>query len=59
VVEFRVALAYLFQGEPPERSRLRLRFSVLRGHMPIDTLPPQGALELHIISDAELRAAAC
>jgi hypothetical protein len=39
--------------------RLRLRFSLWRDRLPIDALPVEGWIELQLLPDEELRAAAC
>jgi alpha-amylase/alpha-mannosidase (GH57 family) len=39
-------------------SRLRVRFSLFRNHLPIDALPVEGWIELHLLSEPELMAMA-
>ena len=39
-------------------NRLRVRFSLFRNHLPIDALPVEGWIELHIVSETELMAMA-
>jgi hypothetical protein len=41
---------------PEEGDTLRLRFSLWRERLPVDALPVEGWIELHLISDEELRS---
>ena len=38
----------------PPTSRLRLRFSLWQNRLPVDALPVEGWIELHLVSEAEL-----
>ena len=38
----------------PATSRLKLRFSLWQNRLPVDALPVEGWIELHLVSDAEL-----
>jgi hypothetical protein len=42
----------------PAVNRLRIRFSLFRNHLPIDSLPVEGWVELHVLSEAELMSMA-
>lgn len=44
------------QGIAPA-TKLRLRFSLLRGSLPLDALPLEGSIELELASEAELHSA--
>jgi hypothetical protein len=55
VFEFRLPL-YAFDAA--QGDRLRLRFSLWRDRLPIDALPVEGWIELQLLPDEELRAAA-
>jgi hypothetical protein len=37
-------------------SRLRLRFSLWQNRLPVDALPVEGWIELHLVSEAELHS---
>ena len=39
-------------------NRLRVRFSLFRNHLPIDSLPVEGWIELHLLSESELMSMA-
>jgi hypothetical protein len=39
-------------------SRLRVRFSLWQNRLPVDALPVEGWIELHLVSEAELESAA-
>ena len=68
--EFKLPLAWLLatpHGEPAERvaerktavsiaatNKLRLRFSLWQNRLPIDSLPLEGWIELHVVSEGEL-----
>ncbi|HEY3835185.1 MAG TPA: glycoside hydrolase family 57 protein [Bryobacteraceae bacterium] len=65
--EFRLPLSWLLancgswenQGDSKTvagDSRLRLRFSLWRNRLPVDALPVEGWIELHLVSEAELVA---
>jgi alpha-amylase/alpha-mannosidase (GH57 family) len=41
----------------PPTSRLRLRFSLWQNRLPVDALPVEGWIELHLVSEGELGAA--
>jgi alpha-amylase/alpha-mannosidase (GH57 family) len=68
--EFKVPLLWLFAtpvSPPPDRTgkavtpvatRLRLRFSLWQNQLPVDALPVEGWIQLHLLSEAELAAAA-
>ena len=50
-----------FAGQPKQSaaaiaptSRLKLRFSLWHDRMPVDALPVEGWIELHLVSEAEL-----
>ena len=49
-------LAPLKDSGPASSSRLRLRFSLWRDRLPIDALPLEGWIELHLLSEPELAA---
>jgi hypothetical protein len=51
IFEMRVPFALI--GVDPE-SRLRLRFSIWREHLPVDSLPLEGWIDLHAIAEEEL-----
>jgi alpha-amylase/alpha-mannosidase (GH57 family) len=53
-------LATVFNGHRSreERPKLRLRFSIWRDGLPIDALPLEGSIELRLLSEPELAAAA-
>ena len=55
VFEFRLPLYAL---EAAQGDRVRLRFSLWRDRLPIDALPVEGWIELELLPDEELRAAA-
>ena len=55
VFEFRLPL-YALDAAPG--ARVRLRFSLWRDRLPIDALPVEGWIELQLLPDEELRAAA-
>jgi alpha-amylase/alpha-mannosidase (GH57 family) len=40
----------------PPTSRLRLRFSLWQNRLPVDALPVEGWIELHLVSEAELHS---
>ncbi len=63
--EFRLPLSWLLgkSGEAQNESRsgaaasrLRLRFSLWKNRLPVDALPVEGWIELHLVSEAELVA---
>jgi hypothetical protein len=35
-------------------SRLRLRFSLWKNRLPVDSLPLEGCIELHVVSEGDL-----
>jgi alpha-amylase/alpha-mannosidase (GH57 family) len=43
-------------GAIPSASRLRLRFSLWQNRLPVDALPMEGWIELHLVSEWELGA---
>ena len=53
--EFRLPLYAL---DAVQGDRIRLRFSVWRDRLPVDALPIEGWIELQLLPDEELRAAA-
>jgi alpha-amylase/alpha-mannosidase (GH57 family) len=55
VFEFRLPLYAL---DAVQGDRVRLRFSLWRDRLPIDALPVEGWIELQLLPDEELRAAA-
>ena len=55
VFEFKLPLYAL---EAVQGDRVRLRFSLWRDRLPIDALPVEGWIELQLLPDEELRAAA-
>ncbi|MGO9209068.1 MAG: glycoside hydrolase family 57 protein [Terriglobales bacterium] len=55
VFEFKLPLYAL---EAAQGDRVRLRFSLWRDRLPIDALPVEGWIELQLLPDEELRAAA-
>ena len=68
--EFKLPLLWLFAtpvSPPPDRvgkastpvaTKMRLRFSLWQNRLPVDALPLEGWIELHLLSEAELAAAA-
>ena len=48
----------LYALEATPGDRVRLRFSLWRDRLPIDALPVEGWIELQLLPDEELRAAA-
>ena len=68
--EFKLPLEWLLEAGTPAGSqadaarvwsankRLRLRFSLWQNHLPVDALPLEGWLELPLLGEAELAAAA-
>jgi hypothetical protein len=40
----------------PPTSRLKLRFSLWQNRLPVDALPVEGWIELHLVGEAELAA---
>jgi hypothetical protein len=62
--EFRLPLEWLVphfagmgtNGGSASSSRLRVRFSLWRDRLPIDALPLEGWIELHLLSEPELAA---
>ena len=55
VFEFRLPLYAL---DAAQGDSIRLRFSLWRDRLPVDSLPVEGWIELQLLADAELRAAA-
>lgn len=61
--EFKMPLSWLSVGqstaskEPPV-SKLRVRFSIWQNRLPVDALPLEGWIELHLLSEQELAASA-
>jgi len=55
VFEFKLPLYAL---EAAQGDRVRLRFSLWRDRLPVDALPVEGWIELQLLPDEELRAAA-
>jgi hypothetical protein len=60
--EFRVPLEWLdavphsaTPGAPTGASRLRLRLSLWHNRLPVDALPLEGWIELHVLEEAELQ----
>ena len=56
-----VALDQIFEMRVPfeliqaqEGSRIRLRFAIWREHLPVDSLPLEGWMDLHAVAEAEL-----
>jgi hypothetical protein len=37
-----------------EGSRIRMRFAIWREHLPVDSLPLEGWIDLHAVPEAEL-----
>ncbi|MBV8475980.1 MAG: glycoside hydrolase [Acidobacteria bacterium] len=61
--EFKLPLACLLPSSPaaaqvPSVNRLRLRFSIWQHRLPIDALPLEGWIELQLVGENELAAAA-
>jgi alpha-amylase/alpha-mannosidase (GH57 family) len=59
--EFRVPLDWLGasrksarEGAPPPAPRLRLRLSLWQNRLPVDALPLEGWIELHVMDESEL-----
>jgi alpha-amylase/alpha-mannosidase (GH57 family) len=61
--EFRVPLAWLaaapvprevIPGQDPPATRLRLRLSLWQNRLPVDALPLEGWIELHLLEESEL-----
>jgi hypothetical protein len=52
VLEFSIPLTHL---QSRENGRLRLRASAFRGGLPLDSLPPQGWMELALVSEEKLQ----
>jgi hypothetical protein len=59
--EFRVPLEWLGAsrkagqaGAPPPAPRLRLRLSLWQNRLPVDALPLEGWIELHVMEESEL-----
>jgi hypothetical protein len=50
---FQIPLAVLGAGSG---HALRLRFSVWRDHLPLDALPLEGTLDVHVVSEEEMQA---
>jgi len=46
------------KGLPLPGGRIRLRFSLWQNHLPVDALPVEGWIELHLLSEDELMAMA-
>ena len=53
IFEMRVPFALI--GVDPA-SRLRLRFSIWREHLPVDSLPLEGWIDLHAVAEEELQS---
>ena len=56
-----VALNQIFEMRVPfelikaqEGSRIRLRFAIWREHLPVDSLPLEGWIDLHAVAEEEL-----
>jgi hypothetical protein len=56
-----VALEEIFEMRVPfsligaqQGSRVRLRFSIWREHLPVDSLPLEGWIDLHAVAEEEL-----
>jgi hypothetical protein len=56
-----VALEQIFEMRVPlklirahEGSRIRLRFAIWREHLPVDSMPLEGWIDLHALPEAEL-----
>jgi hypothetical protein len=63
--EFRLPLKWLVpitfsggNGSREKKPMLRLRFSVWRDGLPVDALPLEGWIDLHVLSEPELAALA-
>ncbi|HXZ31679.1 MAG TPA: glycoside hydrolase family 57 protein [Terriglobales bacterium] len=62
--EFKLPLSWLLAATKsptspgPVASKLRLRFSVWQNRLPVDALPLEGWIELHLLSEQELAASA-
>jgi alpha-amylase/alpha-mannosidase (GH57 family) len=62
--EFKMPLSWLLAkpaasaGNQPATTKLRLRFSVWQHRLPVDALPLEGWIELHLLSEQELAASA-
>jgi alpha-amylase/alpha-mannosidase (GH57 family) len=62
--EFKLPLVWLLatpvsssgKASIPAATRLRLRFSLWQNHLPVDALPLEGWMELHLVGEAELAA---
>ncbi len=59
--EFRVPLAWLSassesgsDGKQPKLNRIRLRLSLWQNRLPVDALPLEGWIELHLLEEGEL-----
>jgi hypothetical protein len=50
---FEMRLPFALIGAEPE-SRIRLRFAIWREHLPVDSLPLEGWIELYALPEAEL-----
>jgi alpha-amylase/alpha-mannosidase (GH57 family) len=55
--EFQLPLPLLL-ATPPAANKLRLRFSLWQNRLPVDALPPEGWIELQVVSEEELMARA-
>jgi hypothetical protein len=61
--EFRLPLAWLnatpgaFTHHSPATSALRLRFSLWQDRLPVDALPVEGWIELHLLREEDLMSA--
>jgi alpha-amylase/alpha-mannosidase (GH57 family) len=53
ILEMRVPFALI--GAGPE-SRIRLRFSIWREHLPLDSMPLEGWIDLHAVAEEELES---
>ena len=42
--------------QAPERSTLRVRFSLWRDRLPLDALPQDGTIDVHLVPENELSA---
>jgi len=62
--EFQLPLSWLASRDiaagdgGPSQAKLRLRFSLWRDRLPIDALPLEGWIELHLLRESDLAALA-
>src|SRR5579872_372430 len=56
--EFRVPLSWVMGSERQDNSKIRLRFSLWKNHLPIDALPLEGWIDLPLLSEEEMMSMA-